>query len=185
MNISLENGRVLVGCPRCNTHLALGPPRHKITVGLTAGLTVTPAAMCPGCAHVFDVRRGEVRSLGQYKLPPARTAYEPQVGRVSPAGITLTGGGMGELAELAHIPETQAGPAPAPAEPEGQPEPEVVAEPVTPEPDTQLVLGEPSDFTPAQLRKRLSEHHLEPKGNKATMLARLREHHRKGCDCGV
>ena len=202
MNITLENGRVLVDCPRCQARLALGPPRHRITVGLTAGLTVTPAVVCPGCSRVFDVRKGETRSLGQYALPPARLAYEPAVQRRGPAGLVLSapgGGRLGELAELANPPATGAslgvgaqpaaealGPAPAAGAAVPGETPLVEAKPDEPESNIMAVVGEPDDFTAGELRKQLTRHRITPaKGNKNTMLARLREHYGEGCKCDL
>lgn len=77
MKVTLKAGRIEVSCPSCEVRVRVGAPRHKVTIGHVTGVTVTPAAVCPECYGVFDIRRDIVRPLGKYSLPPQHLAFLP------------------------------------------------------------------------------------------------------------
>lgn len=198
MKLTLGRGRVALSCPNpeCDLPVEVGPPAHQVTVGLSTGVTISPAAVCPHCAIVFDIRRGKVRGMGGYGLPPRQVAYVPETRPasedaivVSPAGSGDSASSPGEDVGVDEVDDAEAGrlrPTKSLPEPVDVPEPEAVADAgdveapaVPPSPvdfaDPGVVI-DASAYTKLELSDMCASQNLPTSGTKVELEARLNWH---------
>lgn len=198
MKLTLGGGRVVVACPTksCGEQVDVGPPAHKVTVGLSTGITVSPAVVCPFCSMTFDVRRGQVRPLGGYGLPPRHVAYTPQTRPaaddavvVSRRGSDTSGAGEGDAghhAEDEPEPVPQADPyphrkpmgeeAPLVEEAPGDPDTLLTSDPDAPPsdvPNDEYTYWHPTSYTKDELVRACEQKELPTSGTKAELCKRL------------